>query len=154
LARDRLAVEGPLEIRAGSERTVVMRTPGHDLELTRGLLFGEGVLRSREEAATVQRPPAASLAAEERENVVEVALDGALLAERWPPRSLYASSACGVCGRSSVDALDGRASPVRSDLTVPAGLIAALPERLRAAQDVFAATGGLHAAGAFDAAGE
>jgi FdhD protein len=131
-----------------------MRTPGHDLELTRGLLFGEGVLRTAEEAAAVRRPPVASLAAEERDNVVEVGLPAALLAERWPPRSLYASSACGVCGRSSVDALDGRAAPVRSGLSVPTALIAVLPERLRAAQDVFAATGGLHAAAAFDPAGE
>ncbi|HLU66826.1 MAG TPA: formate dehydrogenase accessory sulfurtransferase FdhD, partial [Kofleriaceae bacterium] len=86
--------------------------------------------------------------------VVAIDLDPREVAERWPGRALPATSACGVCGAASIAALARRAAPVRSDLTVTGARIAELPGRLRAAQEMFAATGGLHAAGAFTAAGE
>ncbi|HKE20106.1 MAG TPA: formate dehydrogenase accessory sulfurtransferase FdhD [Kofleriaceae bacterium] len=125
-----------------------------DLDLARGLLYTEGVLRDAAEAPSVRRAPPESLARDERGNVVVVHLDPALVARRWPPRALPASAGCGVCGKASIAALELRADAVRSDLAVEAEVIAELPDRLRAGQAVFAATGGLHAAGAFTAAGE
>jgi FdhD protein len=86
--------------------------------------------------------------------VVLVDLDPALVARRWPPRALPATAGCGVCGKASIAALELRAAAVRSDLLVAAERIAELPDRLRAAQAVFSATGGLHAAGAFTASGQ
>ena len=156
--RDPVVVEAPLELRSRDGRSlmVTMRTPTgvqEDLELARGLLHGEGVLAAGE-AGRVRRPDPAALAAEEVGNLVEIDLDADAVAEKWPPRSLAATSACGVCGKASIAALELRASPVASDLIVPAALIAELPDRLRAAQHVFGATGGLHAAAVFSAAGE
>jgi FdhD protein len=181
---DPVVVEAPLELRDadGKSLTVTMRTPGPlrgggagtgidattaragddadpdaddtDLDLARGLLYTEGVLRDAAEAPSVRRAPPESLAREERGNVVVVHLDPALVARRWPPRALPASAGCGVCGKASIAALELRADAVRSDLAVAAEVIAELPDRLRAGQAVFAATGGLHAAGAFTAAGE
>lgn len=156
--RDPVVVEAPLELRSrdGRPLTVTMRTPTgdeEDLELARGLLHGEGVLAAGE-ADRVRRADPTTLAPDEVGNVVEVALDASTIAERWPPRALAATSACGVCGKASIAALELRAAPVASDLVVPAALIAELPDRLRAAQHVFDATGGLHAAAAFSPAGE
>ncbi|HWM88969.1 MAG TPA: formate dehydrogenase accessory sulfurtransferase FdhD [Kofleriaceae bacterium] len=165
--RDPVVVEAPLELRdaAGTSLTVTMRTPDWerdarpqggdtDLDLARGLLYTEGVLRDAGEARSVRRAPPESLSREERDNVVIVDLDPVLVTQRWPQRSLPASSGCGVCGKSSIAALELRAESVRSDLVVAAEVIPELPDRLRAAQAVFAATGGLHAAGAFTADGE
>jgi FdhD protein len=150
--RDQIVVEAPLLVRdrAGRPLTVTMRTPGEgddDLELVRGLLHAEGVLLAADEAAAVRLPESGE------ENVVEIDLDPDLVAARWPPRSLIATSACGVCGVASIAALELRARPVRSELSVPAAFIAGLPDRLRSAQEVFGRTGGLHAAAAFDPAG-
>jgi FdhD protein len=159
---DPVVVEAPLELRAadGAPLTITMRTPGPaggatdtDLELARGLLFGEGVLRGPEEAAAVRRAPAASLRPAERDNVVVVELDPAEVARRWPSRALPATASCGGCGKASIASLELRAASVRSDLEVAAERIAELPDRLRAAQAVFRSTGGLHAAGAFDREG-
>jgi len=156
--RDPVVVEAPLELRSrdGRPLTVTMRTPTgdeEDLELARGLLHAEGVLAAGE-ADRVRRTDPTTLAPDEVGNVVEIDLDAAAVAERWPPRSLAATSACGVCGKASIAALELRAPPVACDLVVPAALVAELPDRLRAAQHVFATTGGLHAAAAFSASGE
>lgn len=151
--RDRLAIEAPLELRvAGEPVLVTMRTPGADLELLAGLLIAEGVIGPTEVGA-LSEVDGAELEPSERGNVVELDIDPALFAERWPGRSVYASSACGVCGKTAIADLESRAAPLRSDLMMDAAVVAALPERLRAAQPVFDATGGLHAAGLFDAAG-
>jgi FdhD protein len=157
--RDLVVVEAPLELRlaaTGRPLSVTMRTPGHDLELARGLLFAEGVIRA-DEAAAVRRPDPAELAPDERvdlDNLVAIDLDPALVESRWPGRALAATAACGVCGAASIAALELRAAPVRSTATVAAGRVADLPDRLRAAQTVFDATGGLHAAGLFTAAAD
>lgn len=156
--RDPVVVEAPLELRSrdGTSLTVTMRTPtgdDEDLELARGLLHAEGVLAAGE-ADRVRRGDPSGLAPEEVGNVVEVDLDAAAIAERWPPRALAATSACGVCGKASIAALELRAPAVASDLALSAALVAELPDRLRAAQRVFGATGGLHAAGLFSQAGE
>ena len=140
--RDVVAVEEPLEIRiAGEPVAVTMRTPGHDEELALGFAFGEGL-----------EPISASLPADLAANTVE------LQVQAWDPerlrRHFYTSSSCGVCGKGALAAVSVQAEPVESDLRVDAELLASLPDRLREAQPAFDATGGLHATGLFDAAGE
>ncbi|ACY12706.1 formate dehydrogenase accessory sulfurtransferase FdhD [Haliangium ochraceum] len=146
--RDAIAVEEPLELRTqGRPLVVVMRTPGHDRELARGLLFGEGLIARQERLPQLAAP--ADLRPEERGNVLETGLPASSGdAPRW-----LAASACGVCGKRALADLALRAQPLRTSLAVAVALIASLPERLRAAQEVFARTGGLHAAGLFDTAG-
>ena len=140
---DEIAVEEPLEIRVdGRSIAVTMRTPGHDDELAVGFLRSEGI-------AAVSARPTADLAA----NVVDVEVDGDVDFERLA-RNFYTSSSCGVCGKGALEAVAVEAPPVESDLVVAAGLVAELPDRLRAAQPAFAATGGLHATGLFSADGE
>ncbi len=172
---DRLATEEPLEIRLAwpgrpAERlTVTMRTPGHDFELAAGFLYGEGLIGSAEDLHTVAYCTDHTLSPEEEFNVVTVDL---ARPPRRDPGGRYdgptaGSSACGVCGKQSVDdVLSAAGSPVPGHLgrhldsagapreRVPCEVIGALPERLRAAQKVFDSTGGLHAAALFDASGE
>ena len=152
---DSLAVEEPLEVRVGGRTlTVTMRTPGEDYDLIAGYLLAEGVVGAAADLATMRycttRPDA------EGENVVEV-----VLAPGVPPpaesayRSALTTSACGVCGASSLAAVRTATRwPVADDpVTVPAALLGDLPDRLRAGQAVFARTGGLHGAGLFAADG-
>jgi FdhD protein len=139
---DLTAVEEPLEIRVGGRPVAVtMRTPGHDEELAAGFLLGEGI-----------RPLRVAIPADLAANAVEVEAEG------FDPgrleRHFYTSSSCGVCGKGALEAVAVHAAPVGSGLRVPAAVVASLPDRLRAAQPTFAATGGLHATGLFDAAGE
>ncbi len=139
---DRLAVEEPLEIRVGGRAVAVtMRTPGDDEELALGFCLTEGL-----------HPVAAGLPADLAANVVEVEAPGADLTRIQ--RSFYTSSSCGVCGKGALEAVAVDAPRVESELAVPFGVLASLPDRLRAAQATFALTGGLHATGLFDAAGE
>jgi FdhD protein len=155
---DTLAVEEPLEIRIGGEPfTVTMRTPGHDVELALGFLVAEGVLRTRSDALTARHCPDAALDADGNptHNVVEVLLGQGVAP---PVRALHrvVSSACGVCGAESVDAVRARgAADLSGDaVRLDPAVIADLPDRLRASQRVFDRTGGLHAAGLFTAEGE
>jgi len=139
---DQLAVEEPLEIRVGGEAiAVTMRTPGHDEELALGFLRSEGI------PALAARLPA-DLAA----NTVEVEVEAGVDLGRLR-RNFYTSSSCGVCGKGALEAVAVEAPRIEGDLHVGAALVAELPERLRAAQPTFAATGGLHATGLFDAEG-
>jgi FdhD protein len=139
---DRVAVEEPLEIRIGGRAVAVtMRTPGHDEELALGFCLSEGLA-----------PAAAWLPADLAANTVEVEAP-AFDPERLQ-RSFYTSSSCGVCGKGALEAVAVEAPRVASGLTVAAGLLATLPDRLREAQPAFAATGGLHATGLFDPTGE
>ncbi|UUT34934.1 formate dehydrogenase accessory sulfurtransferase FdhD [Microbacterium elymi] len=168
---DVLAVEEPLEIRIGGEPlTVTMRTPGHDVELAAGYLVAEGVITREGQFASAIHcgGPGApgriietgrlSLTPTSVEgntyNVLDVTLaPGTPLPETLTSRRTYTSSACGVCGAASIDqvartsAFDVSADPVPVDAVRVAGF----PEQLRAHQDVFDKTGGLHAAGLFDA---
>jgi FdhD protein len=139
---DLVAVEEPLEIHIGGEPVVVtMRTPGHDEELALGFCLTE---RLSPESARAPDDLAA--------NTVEVTAPG-FDPERLR-RSFFTSSSCGVCGKGAIEAVRVSAVPVESALEVPFGVVAELPTRLRDAQRAFAATGGLHATGLFDAAGE
>ncbi len=140
--RDRVAVEEPLEIRIdGHAVAVTMRTPGHDEELALGFCLSEGI------PARAAAPPA-DLAA----NTIDVDVES--FDRERVQRNFYTSSSCGVCGKGALEAVAVEAERVASDLTISAALLAGLPDRLRAEQATFAATGGLHAPGLFDAAGE
>jgi FdhD protein len=162
---DRLATEEPLEIRlAWPDRpaarvAVTMRTPGHDFELATGFLYAEGVLASADDLRTVAYCTDETLSPEQEFNVVTVEL---ARPPRRAPADRYAglaaaSSACGVCGTESIDDVlalcDVQPSSRWDGLRVRADVLLSLPERLRAAQRVFDSTGGLHAAGLFDATG-
>jgi FdhD protein len=150
---DTLAVEAPLEIRFGPKRsTVLMRTPGADEELVTGFLFTEGLIGSAGEIESMERPP--GLSGDELGNVLSARLaPGAAGAAAAPERAFVTSSACGVCGKERIAQLVVRSPRRSSTLRVKAALAAGLPARLRAAQPAFTATGGLHAAGLFDASG-
>ena len=139
---DVVAVEEPLEIRiAGVPVAVTMRTPGHDEELALGFCLSEGL-----------RPLEARVPDDLAANTVEVDAPGADVGRLQ--RSFYTSSSCGVCGKGALEAVAVEAPRVDSDLRVGAALVAQLPDRLRAGQAAFEATGGLHATGLFSADGE
>jgi FdhD protein len=138
--RDEVAVEEPLEIRVGGEPiAVTMRTPGHDEELALGFLFGEGL---------IDGPRPVGLTADLAANVVEV--EGPLL--RSPAaRRFYTSSSCGICGKGALEEVAVHAAALSAGPRVSRALLAGLPALLR--QPAFERTGGLHAAGLFDASG-
>jgi FdhD protein len=159
---DALAVEEPLEIRlrapdgsAASRFVTTMRTPGHDEELAAGLLFAEGVLEARAELLALERPSDPRVEAELRANALVAVLAPAALARaEGLQRATVMGSACGVCGRTVIGrTLPEGTPPLDSQLRVDAELLHALPARLRESQSIFARTGGLHAAGLFDAQG-
>jgi len=158
---DSLATEEPMEIRlqapGGSERTVAvtMRTPGRDFELAAGFLFGEGVLADREQVHRISYCTDPDLDEEQRYNVVTVGLTGPLPEMPAMDRHFLVNSACGVCGKESLDALRLRGcAPMVPGPALDRAVMWELPERLRSAQAVFAKTGGLHAAGLFTASGD
>jgi len=168
--RDLLAAEEPLEIRlrekeGAAERFVVtMRTPGDDEDLAIGLLFGEGVIRSIDEVVSVERPSDPRIDLELARNVAVVTLTkDPARAARTPRRTTVMGSACGVCGRTTIEEVVGLAARCRegapsldktgAGLKISASVLTALPDRLRTRQTGFAATGGLHAAGLFEADG-
>jgi FdhD protein len=158
---DLVATEEPLEIRlmVGGEETplaVTMRTPGADAELATGFLFAEGVVARRADIEAIAHSREPELSPRERGNALLVSLAGGLAPDlRRLERHFQATSACGVCGKASIDALQRRGvQPVGVGPRVSAAVLYAVPERLRAAQGVFAATGGLHAAALFAAGGE
>lgn len=139
--RDELAIEEPLEIHVDGEPLLVtMRTPGHDDELALGFLFGEGL---------IDEPRPVGLGPAFEANVVDVA--GPLLREPGR-RRFVATSSCGVCGKGALEDVAAAAPRARPGPVVERALLARLPEHL--SQPAFARTGGLHAVGLFDAAGE
>jgi FdhD protein len=159
---DTLAAEEPLEIRVGpagpGQRrplAVTMRTPGDDLDLAIGFLLTEGLIGETEDVLTARL--CAGTDTPNTYNVVDVSLAPHVPPpETDPTRNFYTTSSCGVCGKASIDAVRTRSRfPVAEDpLAVTAAALAALPDRLRAAQRVFDRTGGLHAAGLFTPAGD
>ncbi len=154
---DKLATEEPMEIRASGPGqdagpvAVTMRTPGGDFELAVGFLFTEGLIRGREDVSRVvycDLPPE-----EQQYNVVTVTLTKPFDAEAVK-RNFYATSSCGICGKASLEDVEVRCAPVADGPVVASSVISGLPEALRKAQRVFEQTGGLHAAGLFDADGK
>lgn len=157
---DDLATEEPLEIRliCGAKThtvAVTMRTPGNDFELAAGFLFTEGVVRTREEIAGISYCIDPAIDAAQRYNIVNVALASGVVAplERLE-RHFTMTSACGVCGKANIEALQTRAEPLEDTLRVTTAFVASLPQKMREAQRVFSSTGGLHAAALFDSQGK
>ena len=157
-----LAVEEPLEIRVnGAPITVTMRTPGSDVELSQGFLLTEGVVGSREDIVSVRYCRGAtedsSGYSQNTYNVLDVTLAPDVPApEVDPTRNFYTTSSCGVCGKASLDAvrLSSKHSPGDDPSVVSAETLSELPGKLRDAQKVFAATGGLHGAALFTTDGD
>lgn len=150
LTTDVLAVEEPLEIRINNQPlSITMRTPGHDAELAAGFLFAEGIIGSAADITKLAPSP------RNRDgNVLNVTLaDGVACDWSKLKRHFTTTSSCGLCGRESIAALRRRLPRVRAKFQVTAGLLHGLPQKLRAAQTVFEATGGLHGAGLFDLRG-
>ncbi len=154
LGPDVLAREEPLEIRVnGQSIAVTMRTPGHDEELAAGFLWTERLIAQPSDLLSVGHCPGKS--EEERDNIVLAYVNGVedILGEGWQ-RNFQATSSCGICGKTSIEAVRQAADPIESDLNVAPEVLQRLPNSLRAAQATFERTGGLHAAGLYDAAGE
>ena len=161
---DAVAVEEPLEIRLGfavdgvrraASVSITMRTPGDDAELAAGFLFGESIIgRSTDIVAIAPCGPPAPDSG--NHNVIRVELaDGVDVDLDRLQRHFYTTSSCGVCGKSSLDALHvvGIEAPGDAGLLFSDTVLTAIPARLRAAQQTFDRTGGLHAAAAFDDSG-
>ncbi len=162
---DLVAVEEPLEIRLGYSTpdgraarsvSITMRTPGNDKELATGFLFAESIIRHASDIAAIELcgPPAPDSG---DQNVVRVELGPDVSVDLGRlQRHFYTSSSCGVCGKTSLDALrvvgiepvPGNGAEFQRDTLIR------LPDKLRALQDTFDETGGLHAAAAFDTDGE
>lgn len=156
---DTLATEEPLEIRlTHPHRTiaVTMRTPGADFELAAGFLYAEGVVNHRDDIQQIRYCVDPTVDGEQRYNIVNVDLrDGLNPDLRTLERHFYTNSACGVCGKTSLDALKIHSARVTTlQPVITAAVLNALPEQLQSAQGLFKATGGLHAAGLFDAQGQ
>ena len=146
---EKLAVEEPLEIRlAGRRFTLTMRTPGHDEELAAGFLFAEGFINNAKELGEIRRVRGRKGAPEPNaiDVILNVPADG--LRARLK-RNFVMSSSCGVCGKTSIDSIRRRVAPASDSAQVAPATLLSLPEKLRAGQRVFAATGGLHGAAIF-----
>lgn len=148
---DALAVEEPLEIRVrGKAVSVTMRTPGHDDELAAGFLLTEGLIHCAEDVARID-PCVRSTEG----NVINVFLASHVEVD-WDKltRHVFASSSCGLCGKASIESVQGEFPPISpSTFTVSDEILQSLPDRLHEAQATFGRTGGLHAAGMFDGSG-
>jgi FdhD protein len=156
-----VVTEEPLQLMLDGEAlSVVMRTPGHDIELSLGLMFSEGILRTAADVRLIR------ISAEAGELEAGVAVESSLVESnqvdvhlaarprRRPERSMLASSACGVCGTVLIEDLRRDLAVMLDGPTVDPALLPGLVERLRSGQGVFDRTGGLHAAGLFTRGGE
>lgn len=146
---DRLAVEEPLEIRLGrSPVAITMRTPGNDAELATGFLLAEGIIRGAQDIVRISGPD------RRLPNVISLKLRRGLRFNRDRlNRYFHATSSCGLCGKTTLEAIRVNTAAVSSDLKIRPGLLYALPGKLRDEQETFDETGGLHAAALFDADG-
>ena len=155
---DTLVVEEPLELRVdGAALAVTMRTPGHDVELAHGFLLTEGVIASGADIAAARYCDGVDDEGANTYNVLDLTLaEGVAPPETGVERNFYTTSSCGVCGKGSLDAIRLRTkhSPAADSVVVTSRTLSGLPDTLRAAQKVFDATGGLHAAALFNADGE
>jgi len=155
---DVLAVEEPLEVRLdGKPFVVTMRTPGDDFDLVAGFLVSEGVLWSADQLMAMRYCAGTDEEGRQTFNVVEAVLaPGVARPDASLERHVYTSSSCGICGTASIEAVHkvAHASVADDDTTFSRALLADLPDRLREHQAVFDRTGGVHAAGLFDAEGE
>lgn len=162
---DLVATEEPFEIRLGYSRrdgsraeepvSITMRTPGHDEDLAVGFLFTEGIIRARSDVRGVVAR--GQRAVDGLINVVRVELaPGVEVDFKRLERNFYMTSSCGVCGKASIDAVavQGQYDVGAADFRMTGAALGRIPAALKAKQAVFEQTGGLHASGLFDAAGE
>ena len=160
-APDAVVTEEPLQLLLnGRPLSVLMRTPGEDVELALGLMFAEGIARSIDEVRLVR------VSAESGESSSAINVDASIVESnqvdihlaaaprRKPERSMLSSSACGVCGAVLIEDLRRDLAVLPAGPAVDPSLLSGLVERMRSGQGVFERTGGLHAAGLFDARGE
>ena len=158
---DAVVTEEPLQLMLdGVPLSVVMRTPGDDIELALGLMFAEGIVRSLDAIGHVR------ISAESGETASGISVDSSLVESnqidvqlteaprRRPERSMLSSSACGVCGAVLIEDLRRDLAQLPAGPTIDPALLPPLVERLRSGQGVFERTGGLHAAGLFSAVGD
>ena len=151
--RDELTIEEPLEIRIGDKTiATTMRTPGHDEELAAGFLLSEAIVRSNDKIDKFSRPKSAR----NRDNIIVVDLAGGKRIKlNAPKRFGTISSSCGLCGKESIDAIGQNFPPIKSQsFRIEIATLLSLPQQLREQQSDFARTGGIHAAGIFDANGQ
>lgn len=145
--QDLIAVEEPLQIRAGErDLAVTMRTPGNDVELAAGFLFTEGLIRGREDIVDIRCVA----------NLVEVTFaEGTEVGRPDAERNFYMTSSCGICGKASIGILENSGCAVLPPgiPRVKQSLICSMPRVFRESQRVFDRTGGLHASGLFDTDG-
>ncbi|QKW10176.1 formate dehydrogenase accessory sulfurtransferase FdhD [Streptomyces sp. NA04227] len=156
---DTLVAEEPLEIRLNGRRiAVTMRTPGDDFALAAGFLVSEGVLAAADELASIVYCAGATEDGSNTYNVVDVRTAPSVpIPDITLERNVYTSSSCGLCGKASLEAVRTTARLAIADqppLRLDPALFSVLPDRLRAAQQVFDRTGGLHAAALFSPEGE
>lgn len=138
---DILAMEAPLTMHIGPAVVTTLRTPGADEELAAGFLFSEGLLSDKRRIVTIEQHSPEAMAI--------------TLSQPLPPswgRHTVVSAACGACGGQTYHLEEGL-QPVATSLSITPELLLGLPQRLRLAQQVFAATGGLHGCALFDGAG-
>ena len=164
LADDLLAVEEPLEIRIGygnkADRkqkniSVTMRTPGHDFELALGFLFTEGMIENVQQISQIKYCTELN-SQKDNENIVRVELqENVIMDFSNIQRNFYTTSSCGVCGKASIDAIKTvcKLTTIQPEFTVKDEVILSLPQNLRALQNVFEHTGGLHACALFETNG-
>jgi FdhD protein len=162
---DLLATEEPLGIRVGGQAlSLTMRTPGDDIDLAAGFLVSEGIVTAPGDIAQMRICTADGCghgdhdgaANDSAGNIADVDLAPGVTVSPALRRNFMTTSACGVCGKTSIAELfvQGHCDLHADQVRIPPGVLALLPDRLRAAQRVFARTGGLHAAGVFTAGGE
>jgi len=151
---DHLAVEEPLEIRLGGiSLTVAMRTPGEDEELVAGFLFSEGIIVGADDLDVIARYRGPDSDPDDA-NVMNVILKGDMrVARDRLRRNFVASSSCGLCGKATIEAIRATLPPVQSNLIISVERLKRLGAVMQDAQSTFEKTGGLHAAGLFDADG-
>jgi FdhD protein len=151
---DVVAVEEPLELRVeGRTLAIIMRTPGSDRELAAGFLLSEGVIRSAKEVFDIA--PCVAPKGPGVGNVIDVALmNPAAFDPKKFSRHVFTSSSCGICGKTSIDAVMQRRRPLRDKLRVSAQVLRSLPRLLAAEQTGFQVTGGLHACALFSRSGK
>ena len=146
--QDDLTIEEPLEIQIGGKTlATTMRTPGHDTELAAGFLISEGIIRERHDIAEISAAD---------DNTVVINLRAGVKVN-WKDAQRFGtiSSSCGLCGKTSVDAIRQNFRPIAAaNVRIGLDVLLSLPEKLRTAQSDFARTGGIHAAGIFDANGK
>lgn len=149
---DTLAVEEPLEVRLGGKAlTITMRTPGHDVDLVHGFLLAEGIISHREQITTVRYCDGVDDEGANTYNVLDVALaPGVAIPDGAGARNFLTNSACGVCGKESLDQVRTNTRfPLHGGIELSADALSAMPPAMRRRQKVFESTGGLHAAALF-----